>query len=488
MSAHERREVLKYAGLAVAAGGVLSTSTVTADEDGTDGLRGWSSLRGNAGNTGYVSGESGPDGSAAVAWEYDHGGPVAVVDGIVFLAVDGSIHALDADDGELLGETDDVGAAGAPVVVDDTIYVGGDQLTAIDLGSGEVDWAIDLEPEDAVPSPTVVDGTVFVVADGTLYAFEGDDGDEAWQFEPDDEALIEQPVAAAGGAVFTTNGETLYATEIDDGSERWTNDHGEYRKQTIVATDRAVSLQAGGEDLVAVYETETGDLNWAKDGSVVGLATSDHVYTLAEDDIVGYYRDSGDEFWQPSIDDATFGQPVGAGPTLYVGIDGSSDGTGLAAFDVVDDELEWVVETETRPEDLAFADETIYASDDGLVAIRSAEDEGGADDEDEEPGEDGETGDEEPADQDEETGDEEEPADQDDGEEPGDEDDEEDDDTDDENDVLSDDGQDDQDDHDDQDGQDDDGMPGFTTGAGVAGGAVALEWLRRKGIVANDEE
>ncbi|MFC4436209.1 MULTISPECIES: outer membrane protein assembly factor BamB family protein [Natrialbaceae] len=467
MSIHARREVLKYAGLA-AAGGVLAASTATAAENGSDGPSAWTSLRGNAGNTGYVSGESGPDESATVTWEYDHGGPVAVVDGNVFLTVDGAIHALDAEDGELVGETDDVGAAGAPAVVDDTVYVGGDRLTAIDLGDGEVDWDVDLEPEDAVPSPIVVDDTVFVVADGTLYALEADGGDEAWRFEPDGEGLIERTVAAAGGAVFTTDGETLYAHEIDDGSERWTNGHGEYREQTVVATDRAVSVQAGGDDRVAVYETETGDLSWARDGAVVGLATSDHVYTLAEDDIVGYYRDSGDEFWQPSIEGATFGRPVGVGPTLYVGISDSSEGTGVAAFDVVTDELEWVVETETGPEDLAFADGTIYASDDGLVAIRSAGDEGGTGDEDEETGEDDETDEEEPADEDDEGGD----------------------DADESDDVLSDDEQDEQDEQDGQDGQDgqDDGMPGFTTGASVAGGALTLEWLRRKAGVADEAE
>ncbi|WP_306060191.1 PQQ-binding-like beta-propeller repeat protein [Natronococcus wangiae] len=465
--------MLKYAGLAVAVGGVLSTNTVTADGSDGSSATGWSSLRGNAGSTGYVSGESGPDESAAVAWTYDHGGPVAVVDGYVFLTVDGAIQALDADDGELLGETDDFGAAGAPTVADDTIYVGGDRLTAIDLGSGEVDWEADLEPEDAVPSPTVVDETVFVVAGGTLHALEADDGDEAWRVEPDDGTLIEQPVAVAGRAAFTTDGGTLYATEIDDGSERWTNDHGEYRRQIAAATDRAVSIQAGGDDRVAVYDTQTGDLNWVREGSVTGLATSDHVYALSEDDIVGYYRESGDEFWRPPIDSATFGRPVGVGPTIYVGISDSSEGTGVAAFDVVTDEMEWVVETETRPENLAFADETIYASDDGLVAIRSGEGEDGTDNTD--GADDGEGTSED---------DEGEPANESD-EESADEGDESGNDTDDgENGVFGDDEQNGGEQNDDE--QDDDGMPGFTTGAGVAGGSLALEWLRRKAGVADE--
>ncbi|MFP9192386.1 PQQ-binding-like beta-propeller repeat protein [Natronosalvus vescus] len=467
-----RRHVLKYTGLTVAVGGILSTRPATADS-GSNGASavGWSSIRGNAGNTAYVPDESGPDASAAVAWEYDHGGPVAVVDGIVFLTVDGAIHALDADSGELLGETNDIGAGGTPAVVDGTLYVGGDRLTAIDIGNDEVGWEIDLEPDDAVPSPTVVEGTVFVVADGTLYAIEADDGDEAWTFEPDDGSLIEQPVAAGDGAVFTTDGETLYATEIDDGSERWTNDHGEYRAQLIVATNRAVSTQAGGDDLVAVYETDTGELNWGKSGSAVGLATSEHVYMAAEDGIVGYHHETGEEHWRSTIEDATFGMPVGAGPTVYVGIDDSSEGTGVAAFDVVEDDLEWVVETESRPTDLAFADGTVFASDDGLLAIRSGGGENGVDDPDEDDGEANESDDgddaesvddENGADDDDETDDGETETDEGDGE------------SDEDDDVVFgtelDDGTDEQ----------DDGMPGFTTGAGVVSGALTLEWLRRR--------
>ncbi|MFP8957774.1 PQQ-binding-like beta-propeller repeat protein [Natrialbaceae archaeon A-CW3] len=466
--------MLRYTGLTVAIGGMLSTRPATADgsSDGASAT-GWSSVRGNAGNTAYVPDERGPDASAAVAWEYDHGGPVAVVGGSVFLTVDGAIHALDADSGELLGETDDIGAAGAPAVVDGTLYVGGDQLTAIDIGEDGVDWELDLDPDDVVPSPTVVEGTVFVVADGTLYAIEADDGDEAWSFEPDDGSMIEQPVAAGGGAVFTTDGETLYATEIDDGSERWTSDHGEYREQIVVATDSAVSTQAGGDDLVAVYETATGELNWGKSGSAVGLATSEHVYTSAEDGIVGYHHETGEEHWQSTIEDATFGLPIGAGASVYVGIGDSSDGTGVAAFDVVEDELEWVVQTESQPTDLAFADGTVYASDDGLLAIRSEGGENGTDD----TGEDGD-----------------EANDSDDGDEEGSGDDQDDEDAetdgdgegDDEDVVFGDDQDDEVDDQDDGSDEHDDGMPGFTTGTGVVGGALTLEWLRRRAGGADD--
>jgi outer membrane protein assembly factor BamB len=505
MGTHGRRKVLKYAGLAVAAGGVVPASAAAAaDDDGSSGpsanARGWESFRGNSGNAGYAPDEDGPDERAAIDWEYDDGtGPIAVVDDVIYLAMDGAIHAIDGDDGDLLGETDDVGAAGCPAVVDDTLYVGGEGVTALDVEGGEVDWRVEFE-SDEVPSPTVVDGTVFVVVDGTLYALETDDGSEVWQFDPDGRSLIGQTVTVADGAVFTTDGQTLYAHEIDDGSERWANSDGQFRRQVIVATDDIVSIQAGGVDEVAVYGTESGDLRWLGDGYVSGLATDDYVYTLVQGDIVGYDRETGDEVQRPALDSATYSAPVTDGDTVYVGVDNSSEGAGVGAFDIDSGELEWLVETDTHPQHLAITDGTLYADVGGLVAIRSEGTSGNdesedADDDSDEPFDGDEVNESEDADEtadDNETTVEYDESEEDEASDAGDELQE--------DDVAADDDESENEDEDEADhlggtddsGEDDEGeteeMPGFTAGAGIAGGALALEWLRRQGGVADGEE
>jgi outer membrane protein assembly factor BamB/tetratricopeptide (TPR) repeat protein len=159
-----------------------------------------------------------------VLWSTDVDGnvtsAVAVVDGTVYIGDnDGAVHALSADDGadEWTAEfqvapshsvsapavangtvyltdlnyiyafsTDDgaeqwrfeVGSAGAPVVVDDVVYVGGDSLHALAADSGTVLGRFDTFA-DAL-SPIAVGGNVYVASygrygeqEGTLYALTG---------------------------------------------------------------------------------------------------------------------------------------------------------------------------------------------------------------------------------------------------------------------------------------------------------------------------
>ncbi|MFU8869295.1 MAG: PQQ-binding-like beta-propeller repeat protein [Natronococcus sp.] len=457
--------MLRRAGFA-AVGITLAASTAGADGEPTAGrgvgsttrssVQGWASRRGNPGNTGYAPGASGPDDPAVIEWRHDDAnGPVAVVDGVVYQTVDGAVYAFDADNGARNGESPDVGAGGAPTVADGRIYVGGERLAVLDDDLEEIEWTVGFEGD--VPEPIVADGSVFVVVDGTLYAIDADGGDERWRFESDDGKLQDQPVTVADGAVFATDGRTLYALETDDGTERWANDDGGYRRQVVVATDDAVSVQAGGLDEIAVYETGSGDLRWVGEGYASALATDDRVYALTGADIVGYDRESGDERWRPGLESATYGPPIADGEKLYVGIESSNNGTGIVAFDLEDGTLEWSIETDAQPTDLAIADNTLFAVADGLLAIRaeSAFDDVDANETDGDNVTQPENGNDTFEAQDPDVGD-----DSDDNETDDDE-------TEAADEVLGDD-----------DGGDE-GMPGFTTGAGIAGGAVALEWLRR---------
>jgi outer membrane protein assembly factor BamB len=458
-----RRRLLRGVGIATVAG-VLGSGVASADAGDSEPADGdWPSARGNPGNTGYISDADGPGASAAVAWEYDHGGPIAVVDGIVYLVVDGEVHALDAESGEQVGRTDDIGAAGGPTVTGDSVYVGGEQLTAIDLASGEPDWIAGTDRDDTISAPTVTDGRALVVTDGALYAVEADDGDDLWRFAPD-EPLLERPPAVADGAAFVTDGETLYAIELDDGAERWTAD-GSFGTGEVMATGRAVFAQL--DDETGVYDTGTGEGIWANPGTP-GLTTQGthaNVYTRGDDALVGYRRNTGEEFWRTPDELTAVGLPVASGPTIYVGVE--RENTGIGAFDVEDDEVEWTVETESEPEYLAVAGDTVYASADGLVAIRADDDtdEEFDGDEADDAGNESDTNE---TDANETDADNATDANNATDGEAGD-------------DVIN-------GGADDTDGDaDDESTPGFTAGAGIAGGAVALEWLRRRAGVADDE-
>ncbi|ELY64028.1 outer membrane protein assembly factor BamB family protein [Natronococcus jeotgali] len=464
MTGYGRRRVLKVGGLAAVVGTLASRRTAA---DGTAGQvgstdRGWTSRRGNPGHTGYAAGESGPDDPAVVDWEHtESGGSVAVSNGVVYRTTDGAVHAFDAADGERIAESDDVGADGTPTAVDDRVYVGGEDLTALENEGAEPVWQQGFE-SDAVSEPTVVDGRALVVSDGTLHAVDAAEGARLWAFEPDDGTLVDQPVAAADGAVFATDGRSLYAIEGDDGDVRWSTDDGGFREQVVLATDDVVAVQVGGVDEVAVYETETGDLRWIGDGYAATLATDDRIYTLTRDDIVGYDRESGEERWRPALESAVYGPPVADGETLYVGIRSANGGAGIVALALEDGTLEWSIRTDAHPHELALADDTLYAAAGGLLAIRSesAFDDVSANESEsdnvsrpENRNDTFETRDPETA-----------------GVGTG-------------NDSGSGEGSNGTEDADEVLGNDtddeDEAVPGFTSGAGIAGGAVVLEWLRR---------
>ncbi|WP_339105205.1 PQQ-binding-like beta-propeller repeat protein [Haloterrigena salinisoli] len=561
MVEHERRRVLQYAGLAIA-GGSLTTSAAAADE-GDDPASigeaaGWSSLGGNPGNNAAVPTESGPKVPVTVAWEYDRSGPTAVVDGTVYLATDGEVHALDAADGSLEWKIDDIGASGTPAVTDEAVYVGGERLTRIER-DGTLCCQADLGYDEAIPSPVVANGLVLVVAGGILYALDARDLEVRWQFDPADGTLYEQPVAVGDGAVFAVSESRLFARELADGTHRWTDDdpsgEDEYSHFTS-PSDRQISYPVATDDVVAVgsvdsepeavwenghvtlYDAETGVKRTRSESAITpGPITDGRFFARTTHDLYGFDRETGENDWVTEYAMYHVSSAVVADGTVYASAtvngdrytaDGMPDPqTGVYAFDK-NGEVEWAIGTGERPT-LALADGTLYAGGETLLAIRSEANEAG----DESDGED-DTGDDAPEDD---GGDAEDGSEGSDGDEGAAEDGSGGSDGDDEptneteaNGAEQDPGSDDGDDGNgtsdaneegtasegatndtestndgsngdagegDGDGnaseeETDDGMPGFTAGAGIAGGALSLEWLRRRetdgGSGATDEE
>ncbi|WP_121743970.1 outer membrane protein assembly factor BamB family protein [Natronorubrum halophilum] len=491
MVEHDRRRVLTYSGLALV-GGVLPSGVATADTDeassSLEEASGWSSLGGGPGNNAVVP-AGGPASPVTVAWEYDHGGPVAVVDDTVYLTGDGAVHALDAADGTLEWKTEPIGATGTPAVTADHVYVGGERLSRIDRTDGTICCQADLGYDEAIPSPAIANGLVFVVADGVLYAVDAQDNEERWHFEPED-PLYEQPVAVADGAVFAVSESQAFALELEDGTVRWSDDEpvgdDEYSHFTP-PNFRQVSYPVATENVVAVgnvdsepaavwpsgyatlYDTETGEKGVSSDQGpyTPGPIADDRFYARDSHDLEGYGRDGGEREWETEVSTYHVSSAAVGDGTVYAGLtilgtapagEAPEPEVGVYAFDDETGEREWAVDTEGEPE-LALADGTLYASADTLVAVRSEDDDGGEEPEDDESGED------------------------DDGDDTTGEGDERDDDAGNESDGS---GDDDAGLNSNVESNDDEseGMPGFTAGAGIVGSAATLEWLRRR----NDDE
>lgn len=481
----ERRDVLKTTGLAVG-GSLFATGVGTAargdghadDESSIGGDADWTSLGGNPGNN-PVAPAAEPKPPVTVAWEYDHGGPVAVVDGAVFLTGDGAVHALHAGDGSVAWTSPDVGADGSPAVGDGAVYVGGDGLTALDIEDGQPCCRPAIGDGGTVPSPTVVDDLVLVVADGVCYALEAGTEAVRWTFEPDGDELFDQPVAVGDGAVFATSETKLYALELADGTVRWTEDDpagDDEHARFTPPNDRQVSYPVASDGVVAVgsvdseadamwpqghvtcYDAATGErLTTAERGSTTpGPIANGQFFARDSHEVGGHDRGDGDREWNPEVRTSRTATAAVGEETVYVGleIDGEAyppnerptPDVGIYAFNE-DGTVTWAIGTDEVPH-VALADGTLYAGGDRLLAIRS-----NVDDRAETIGSTSETGgdgiDESATDTNEsnesrttETSDE--PRYQ----------------------VT--------------DSDEADAVPGFGAGVGVAGGAVALEWLRRR--------
>ncbi len=151
----------------------------------------------------------------------------AVADGRVFVGRD-QVYALDAESGEESWTFADpaVPAWGDPAVANDLVFVPGERdsggsggvLFALDAATGEERWRVTGRRQ--VAPPAVVDDTVSVAGE-QLRALDIETGEVVWR--RDDDWIVAVPPAVAGGTIYlatATGG--LYALGLADGSVEWT--------------------------------------------------------------------------------------------------------------------------------------------------------------------------------------------------------------------------------------------------------------------------
>ncbi|ELY54487.1 pyrrolo-quinoline quinone [Natronolimnohabitans innermongolicus JCM 12255] len=503
---------------------------------------GWSSYRGTAANTAYVETDTFPE-PETVAWTYayEESDAVAAVDDRVYVRIDDELHALDAVDGNRRWKTTVAGATGTPAVADEAIFVAGERLTALDGRDGDVLWEVSVNGSGSMTDPVIADGTVYAVAAESLYAVDARDGSIDWHHDDIElEAFVEHgedgeeevrsfasnPVAVADGTVYaSTSPEGFVALDADSGDRLWTTDLRTGGDLVVPTADGVYvsGFEAGhtaGEAHRTEYEGEAepvgpGRLDESADRFVesTAFATSGEVRFVVSEDgrhLAAWDHDREEFRW--TYDDfgehGLFQWPLIVGDTAVVsyaptGSEEELDGfeetaefgteSAILGIDLEDGSERWSIPTAPLegfdPSSEGFpyvvSGNALYVAADELVAIRpSADDDGdesdadGADDEDEtDDGETDDDGGDAPTD-----------------DEPGDED----------TDELSADDSDGETDRDDDTepgtgrGTDDtesngtadgsgsdasdesDGTPGFTTGAGLLGGGLTLEWLRRR--------
>ena len=166
---HPTRRTLLQAGVAVPLGssifGRVGAQTIDSPDDES-----WPQFGYDDGNTGYASANTGPTDRVIEEWLFT------------------------------MRSGEQSQQSGDPVVVDGTIYLGSTNGTmyAVDAEDGSEQWSTDVE-RDIESAPAVVDGTAYVGSkNGDVYAFDTGDGTERWQFATGDTVYRENKASASG--------------------------------------------------------------------------------------------------------------------------------------------------------------------------------------------------------------------------------------------------------------------------------------------------
>lgn len=401
MTRWSRRSVLGVGGALVAGGLLAPIGASGASAQSSDGTvaapDGWSSYHGNPGNTAYVPADEPIPEPEAIAWSYDEEGDIAVVDGTVYLRTSNVIHAIDDETGEALWISEEIGADGTPAVAGESVFVGGEQLTALESETGDVRWREQFDDGATVPDPTVAFDLVYVVVDDTLYAFDAGDGSVVWerstvQLETSsgsEELSFEAiPVAVANELVYAAVGDAGFvALDATTGERKWSY-------WWKYSSDPHGYLVATGERLY------TGDISDAAESPVLDAKTGERVANTtfrfplaATDDVrartnrhsmrVTHYET--DKSWSIGGSVDQWGRPVIVGETVVVPSHLMADESAIFAFDIADGSRRWALglgefdintldELNWPSDSFVATEETIYiTSPNQVVAIRPSD-------------------------------------------------------------------------------------------------------------------
>jgi outer membrane protein assembly factor BamB len=407
----QRRSVL-VSGAALSTSGILaSIGAGDVDTEADQGLdteadqgqynepAGWTSYNGTIGNTRYEPSGDSFEKLETIAWQYDGTGDVSAVDGTVYLRTDAGVHAIDADDGSRVWRCENIGAAGSPAVSEDGVYVTGEQLTAIDRADGSVRWSESFDDETSISAPVAAFETVYVTADGTLYAFDSADGSLRWKCESveitsaaDESVTASYVFSVKPGAVALTN-ETVWGL-LDRRQSRASIDAdalaafdpmtGEIKGSGhlesgnfatgIMATDETLFLENASEEGVSLFDVPANEERDAISDALAAAIRDEWIVTRGRHTLK---LTCPHATWEK---DGTYayGKPAIAGDTVVVAhsVHGSTADDELIGYDLETGEEQWCFTFDDHQwrdafqVDFAIADNVVYVNrDEGLTAV-----------------------------------------------------------------------------------------------------------------------
>lgn len=442
-----------------------------------------------------------------IAWRYD--GPFIISrtvagDDRVYTQAAGGVAAIEAADGELAWETGEIGAFGTLALENDTLYVAGDPIQAIDADTGDRRWQSEISSTELA----VGHETVYTSADETVYALNAADGSIRWEREyatvdTDDGQMTIDELAIGDigdGAVYITGsnpgggGSTIVALEPETGETLAWVTYGTELSNLAVGAGHVAGYGVGDETAV-VFDVLARELI-VQTGTFTHSISGGTFFANGRNEFTVYDLSSGGEQTWELESYYAHSQPVVVGNTV-IAAHGSAEadsGERIIAYDLETGNEHWRYDLEGEEwtsgaidTSIVVDENTVYVPRGGeLVALRTTNgqddgDDAGGDESDDDPGATDETDEADAAESDE--SDESDDT----GDDPGADEDRDDDGTDtgsDENGTEGDTGDDSETavpaNEENDLSIDTDGLPGFTTVTGIVGGGLGLEWLRRR--------
>lgn len=323
----------------------------------------WPQYRFGPANTGFSQNGVKVPGRAGIAWRYATCDPMwtafpTVAEGTVYVSNSQrpSVHAFDAATGQVQWTVEDGGSETAPAVGNDTVYVAGSTLMALDASDGKEGWRADKTvgqfPTNA--SPTVVDGVVYVGGgrNPVLNAFDADQGNLIWQVAVGGDDLSRSVPAVADGTVYVVDDEgTLSALDAGSGDKEWTTPAARSQASPVAANGR-VYVPMADERLLSLRRD--GEVEW--EASVPGstsppAVTADRAFVTAGNELTAVGVGDGSIEWTRRFDHP-LGSPVAADGAVYLGHGGYHDdgpNGGLLAVDTATGQRLWRLTTRGIP-------------------------------------------------------------------------------------------------------------------------------------------
>lgn len=317
----------------------------------------WPTFQYDRQNTGHNTEATSPKSGVETAWRF--GTCQRLEPGIVIHAgkavIDGTI--LDARTGQLAGEWS--GNSSTPAVVGETLYVGSNDLEARDLATGERRWTFETDGNaGALPSPTVMGGTIFVpgnIRDEKLYAVDSDAGTEKWRFPTGGD--IGGSPAVIGDTVFVVDDSVaVYAIDTESGELRWSRGFDTDLWRTSPVIDDEIMYLGSWDGDVLALSIEDGAIHWRTTIDTPGFRIGGPV-AVAEGIVIAAGRagtiaaldgDTGEALWKRRTGVYELTTPTVADGAVFTGVHPMGNAGTVFAFDLADGTILWRFETRSR--------------------------------------------------------------------------------------------------------------------------------------------